>query len=162
MIYILTGSIRTGKTTALLDWLKNREDVDGILCPDNESGSRYFLKLKNQESFPLEVDKNSNEEIITVGNFKFLKSSFQLASDYLISSGKENKAKYLIIDELGKLELHNKGLHEAAENLIHSYESDEKHHLILVVRQSLISEILQHYNIMSYQLIEKQDLTKLN
>ncbi len=49
MIYILTGDIRTGKTTALLDWIKDRNDVDGLLCPDSENGMRYFLKVKSKE-----------------------------------------------------------------------------------------------------------------
>ena len=49
MIYILTGAIRTGKTTALLNWINNRNDVDGLLCPDNENGKRYFLKVKTKE-----------------------------------------------------------------------------------------------------------------
>ncbi len=46
MIYILSGNIRTGKTTALFEWSENRNDIDGLLCPDDEFGKRYFLKIK--------------------------------------------------------------------------------------------------------------------
>lgn len=162
MIYILTGNIRTGKTTALLDWSGNRNDVDGLLCPDDVNGKRYFLKIKSQASFPLEVSTSSDNVTISIGKFKFLKSSFEIANDYLISSGKKKKVTYFIIDELGKLELRNEGLHKAAVNLISEFESDEQRHLIIIIRESLISEILQHYNISKYQLVKKENLFKLN
>ena len=45
MIYILTGDIRSRKTTALLHWIEGRKDVDGLLCPDDKTGKRYFLKV---------------------------------------------------------------------------------------------------------------------
>ena len=161
MIYILTGNIRTGKTTALFEWLTIREDVDGILCPDDESGKRFFLKIKNHETFPLEVNANSSEAIVSVGNFKFLKSSFQVANDYLIYCLKENRTKYFIIDELGKLELQNEGLHKAAAKLIKSHEFSESTYLILVVRSSLLDEIIEKYQIMNYKLIDTADLLNL-
>ena len=56
MIYILTGDIRTGKTTALLEWCKNCDDVDGLLCPDNAEGKRYFLEIKSKNEFELETE----------------------------------------------------------------------------------------------------------
>lgn len=158
MIYILTGDIRTGKTSALLDWIKSRTDVDGLLCPDNSDGKRYFLRIKNNEEFPLEVDKEIEGEVVAIGKFKFLKSSFKKANDYLISSLDENNLKYTIIDELGKLELKNEGLHEAAKRLIPKFIHNKKHHLIVVVRQSLVSDILQHYKIETYNVIDKQHL----
>lgn len=160
MIYILTGHIRTGKTTALLEWSKNRTDVDGLLSPDDEFGKRYFLKIKNQETFPLEVSIDSNN-VITIGNFKFLKSAFEVANDYLISAGNEKRTKYLVIDELGKLELLNEGLYQAAENLIPIYENDEYHHLILVVRSALLNEICCHYNITDSKVLDIVTLKRL-
>lgn len=164
MIYILTGHIRTGKTTALLNWSKNRSDVDGVLCPDDENGKRYFLKIISQEKIPLEVEDNSQaeqSEIIQVGHFKFLKSAFESANDYLISSGKKRISNYIIIDELGKLELQNEGLHASAEKLVKTFETNETHHLVLVVRSSLLDEIIQKYQISNYELIEKDNLNNV-
>lgn len=156
MIFVLSGDIRTGKTTALLHWSKNRNDVDGILCPDDDYGKRYFLKIKSKERFPLEVD--NDEDIVSVGNFKFLKSSFEKANAYLITSNNKREFKYFVIDELGRLELNNEGLSNSAEKIILNFQSDENHHLILVVRSSLIETILKHYKIQNYQLITKNDL----
>ncbi len=62
MIYILTGDIRTGKTSALLDWCKNRNDVDGVLCPDDDKGKRYFLNIKSKDCFRSNRESRSNSE----------------------------------------------------------------------------------------------------
>ena len=162
MIYILTGVIRTGKTTTLLDWSKTRNDVDGLLCPADEVGRRYFLKVKSKEEIELEVEVDSevSKEIITIGNFNFLNSAFKKANDYLVSIASQSEKQYLIIDELGKLELKNEGLHLSAEILIQKYMKDEKQHLILVIRDYLLDAVLKHYHILAYKLITKTDLAK--
>ncbi|BAO76067.1 nucleoside-triphosphatase [Winogradskyella sp. PG-2] len=159
MIYILKGDIRTGKTTALLNWIEKRNDVDGLLCPDNENGKRYFLKVKSSEEFEFETEQEP-EKTITIGRFHFLKSAFDEANDYLISKGKAQKSKYLIIDELGKLELQHTGLDDAAKVLIPDCIFNDKNHLIVVIRTSLIEKVVEHYQIKSYTLITKEDLAK--
>jgi nucleoside-triphosphatase THEP1 len=160
MIYILTGDIRTGKTSALLNWINSRNDVDGLLCPDNEKGKRYFLKVKSQKKIELEVDLES-EETISIGPYKFLKSAFDKANDFLILKAKEDKSDYLIIDELGKLELKNQGLHNAAKTLIPDFMYDDEKHLILVIRTNLLNEILGHYTILNFTLLQKEELDSI-
>tara|TARA_R110002033_G_scaffold138722_1_gene177702 strand:+ start:82 stop:567 length:486 start_codon:yes stop_codon:yes gene_type:complete len=161
MIYILTGAIRTGKTTALLEWCKNRNDVDGLLCPDNAQGKRYFLEVKSKSEFELETELDI-ESIIEIGNFKFLKSAFEKANAYLLAVASENESQYLIIDELGKLELKKEGLHLSVERLILNYETNEKKHLILVVRDYLLEAVLTHYSIEKYRILTKVNLETLN
>ncbi|WP_430466806.1 nucleoside-triphosphatase [Winogradskyella ouciana] len=157
MIYILTGDIRTGKTTALLNWIEGRTDVDGVLCPDGKNGKRYFLEIKPKEEFELEVELES-EKTITIGPFHFLKSAFEKANEFLITLSAKNESQYLVIDELGKLELKNTGLHDSAKVLIPKYEKKKDHHLILVVRESLFDDILEHYNISEYSVLKKDGL----
>jgi nucleoside-triphosphatase THEP1 len=159
MIYILTGAIRTGKTTALLDWSENRNDVDGVLCPDNEKGKRYFLNIKSKTNYPLAAHSDTEEDdIILIGPFQFLKSSFQKANDYLIQSIDQSDYLYLVVDELGKLELKNSALQQSAKNIISPHENSKSHHLILVVRDSLLNEIIAHYDISKYSVLRKEDL----
>ena len=162
MIYILTGPIRTGKTSALLTWCNNRDDVDGVLCPDDENGKRYFLNIKSNEKHLLEAEEDAIHEndITSVGRFHFFKKSFDLANEYLVGLKDEVSFSYLIIDELGKLELQNQGLHFSAKKLIQCYMLHKHQHLILVVRESLIDAILKHYEILKFQLLKKEDLTK--
>ena len=162
MIYILTGQVRTGKTSALLKWCNNRAVVDGVLCPDDENGKRYFLNIKSNTKYLLEAEEDAmtENEIISVGRLHFLKKSFNLANDYLARLKDEASFSYLIIDELGKLELQNQGLHVAAKALIQVYMFHKQQHLVLVVRESLIDAILKHYEILKFQLLKKEDLTK--
>jgi len=160
MIYIFTGAIRTGKTSALLDWANVRNDTDGLLCPDNENGKRYFLKIKSGNSFPLEVEAKT-EDVIVIGDFRFLKAAFQEANDYLLAVNEARDFSYLIVDELGKLELKNEGLHASAEKLIPQYITNVSFHLILVVRESLLEEVVQHYNIFKYSILNKEGLKEL-
>lgn len=162
MIYILTGAIRTGKTTTLLEWSEKRDDVDGLLCPDGENGKRDFLKVKSQEEFELEVEAlEKREEVIEIGSFKFLKAAFKKANDYLISIAFEARSQYIIMDEIGKLELKNEGLHLSAETLISKYMHDKQRHLILVVRDYLLEDILKHYVISKYSVLKKEGLEML-
>lgn len=160
MIYILTGAIRTGKTTALVEWCKNRDDVDGVLCPDNAEGKRYFLEVKSKSEFELETELET-EAIIEIGYFKFLKSAFEKANAYLQSVASKNESQYLIIDELGKLELKGEGLHLSVERLIPNYETNENKHLILVVRDYLLEAVLTHYSISEYKILEREGLKYL-
>lgn len=162
MIYILTGKIRTGKTTALLNWCESRSDVHGLLCPDDHNGKRYFLNVKSKDTFPLEVLTDSEvDDIIPIGPFKFLKSSFERANDYLESLMSLQGNTFVIIDELGKLELKNEGLHASAEILVAKFMSNDNQHLILVVRDYLIDDILMHYTISEYSVLKKEDLRLL-
>ena len=162
MIYILTGDIRTGKTSALLDWCKNRNDVDGVLCPDDDKGKRYFLNIKSKDCYPLAANSDTEKDnIISIGPFQFLKSSFQNANDYLIHVNDKRDYSYLVVDELGKLELKNVGLDDSAKSIIIEHETSKSHHLILVVRESLLNKINDHYNITQYSVLKKEDLESL-
>lgn len=160
MIYILTGAIRSGKTTALLHWSKSRNDVDGLLCPDDANGKRYFLKLKNKTIFKLEAEAET-EAIVTIGNFKFLRSAFNEANDYLILEASKTEPKYLIIDEIGKLELKNEGLNVSTKALISQFKSNDNTHLILVVRDYLLDAVLEHYGITECSILNTEDLKNL-
>ncbi len=163
MIYILTDKIRSGKTTALQAWSEKRNDVDGLLCPDNKNGKRYFFKIKSKEKFLFEIDDEAsikNEDIVEIGRFKFLKTAFAIANNYLLSVVLRAESKYLVIDELGKLELKNEGLHLSAEKLIYQLMHHKTKHLILVVRDYLLDDIVKHYTITDFKLITKAELTK--
>ena len=70
----------------------------------------------------------------------------------------DSKNNYVIIDELGKLELKNKGLHEAANLLIPNFIDHKEKHLILVIRDTLLEDTIEHYGISNYQIITKASL----
>ena len=163
MIYILTGEIRSGKTTALKTWASDRADVDGLICPDGKNGKRYFLKVKSKEEIELEAESENHIEfdtVIEIGPFKFLKVAFEKANEFLITFSSKKESQYLIIDELGKLELKKQGLHDSAAKLIPDYMFNDNKGLILVIRTSLLEEVINHYQIKAYTLISNEDLAE--
>ncbi len=157
MIYILADEVRTGKTSALLEWIETWDEVKGVLCPDGKDGKRYLLDLESRKEFPLEVDE-PNEKTISIGKFHFAKPSFELANYILKKAFDEAEYEFLVIDELGKLELENEGIHGAADHIFKNYKPSEDQHIMTVVRTSLVKDILNKYNIRDFQIVSKEFL----
>ena len=104
MIYIFTGEINSGKTNSLLKWSKEKPYIFGILTPKNEKRERYFLDLNSGITFKMEANE-FDVNTISVGPYLFKKESFDLANQILGNTVKKLNKGFLIIDELGKLEL---------------------------------------------------------
>ncbi|MDG2455750.1 MAG: nucleoside-triphosphatase [Bacteroidia bacterium] len=155
MIYILAGDIRTGKTSALQEWVPTWDNVKGILCPDDKKDHKYLYNIETQEKFPLEVTKKS-EKTISVGKFHFLEDTFKIANFLLIKTFDQYDFEFLVLDELGKLELKNEGIHMAAKYIIDNYESNDKKNLLLVVRTHLVKDVIKHYGIRSFQIVASE------
>lgn len=157
MIYILADNVRSGKTTALKEWVLTWDNVKGILCPNDDDRRKYLYHIETENRFPLEV-VHSNENTISVGKFHFLEDSFKIANYLLIQSFDDADFEFLVLDELGKLELQNKGIHQAAEYIIGNYKSNDDKNLLLVVRTTLVKDILAHYQITNFRLVAKESL----
>mgnify|MGYP001598186423 CR=1 FL=1 len=157
MIYILAGEVRSGKTTALEEWIGTWDNVKGILCPDNDADRRYLYNIETGENHTLEVEGPS-ENTLRVGKFHFLQESMMLANYILIKTFEEQDFEFLVLDELGKLELKNEGLHQAADFILRNYESNDDQNLLLVVRTSLVKDVIAHYGIRSFQIVAKEML----
>jgi nucleoside-triphosphatase THEP1 len=158
MIYLLTGPIRSGKTGTLQQWIQSRSDVDGLLCPDDDQGKRYFFEIKTSKRFKLEIDRDNNHDSIVIGPFTFLNSAFNRANTYLLKAAKDTNVNYFVIDEIGKLELKNSGLHTSAEYIIAAHKKGSNTDLILVVRDTLLQQVIAHYNIVNYQIITTKEM----
>mgnify|MGYP001598600589 CR=1 FL=1 len=155
MIYILAGDIRTGKTSALREWVPTWDNVKGILCPDDKEELKYLCNIETQEKFPLVV-KVKSEETISVGKFHFLGDTFKIANFLLIKTFDQYDFEFLVMDELGELELKNEGIHMAAKYIIDNYVSNDKKNLLLVVRTHLVKDIIAHYGIRSFQIVASE------
>ena len=126
-VYILTAPINSGKTTSLLNWLERRNDVYGILTPVI-NGKRVFMNAHTKEQFLMEATEEENETLV-VGRFTFSKANFQKAIQ-IIRNG-ISKNEWLIIDEIGPLELSGQGFHDVLIEALQSFEGK----LLLVVRE---------------------------
>jgi len=136
-IYILTGPIQSGKTTSLISWSANRNDVFGILTPI-VNGNRVFMNAHNKEQFIMEAAEHE-KEVLTVGKYTFSKANFDTAIQVIRAAIQKNG--WLIIDEVGPLELKNEGFNSILKEVL----TDRTEKTLVVVREGLTSEVENHF-----------------
>src|SRR5688500_952260 len=117
-IYLVTGPVHSGKTTRLAEWCAARTDVGGVLQPEVDSQG-YFENIQTKRRIPLDAQPTDKEKkVYTIGRFRFLISAFAWANDCLVEAPENPAMKWLIIDEIGPLELQGLGLHAALERIL--------------------------------------------
>lgn len=138
MIYILSAPVQSGKTSSLINWSAAKKDVYGILTPVI-SGKRVFMNVQTKEQFPMEA--TGDEETLNVGRFIFSKNGFdkaiQIIGDVINTEG------WLIIDEIGPLELERKGFYTIVNEILRL----RKNKTILVVREGMVKKVKDHFMI---------------
>ena len=155
-IIIFCKPIHSGKTTTLMHWCTTQENVQGILMPDI-NGQRMVFNIPTQQTFPIQcMDTNTNEGLISIGKYHFFATAFRKANALLMETLSSN-CKWLVIDEIGKLEMQGKGFSDSAKPIIEHYKSCDKN-LLLVVRDSLVEEIISFFGINDYNLIHELDI----
>lgn len=160
MVHLLVGQIETGKSSALINWIKGKPKVYGILSPIDANKKRFFLNIETKAKFPMQAHAEE-ENLISIGRFHFYKSAFKMANSIIIQNVKTKSAGYIIIDELGKLELKSQGLHASALLAIEKTRNNKELHTILVVRDYLLENIKKHYNITQSNIVTISSLSKL-
>lgn len=144
-IYLLTGPIRSGKTSRLVDWLTGR-DAAGILTPDRR-GIRWMKILSDRSWVPFEVEGSTDLPIIEIGRFRFFAEAFERAKTEF-EQAINSKAPWIVVDEVGKLEVKGKGLEPAITMLIEATQTGVySGNLLLVVREELLETVLEKWKI---------------
>ncbi len=147
MIYIFSGPVQSGKTTRLMHWIRERENADGILAPVI-GGYRHLYHIGEDEKKLLEVEKEeANTETMRIGKYVFSNEAFCWAQRILDGCA-EKATDWIIVDEIGPLELKGKGLEPAVKRLIGRHRNTQHVHLVLVVRENLVDQVCTHYDIM--------------
>lgn len=158
-IYLYSRPVHSGKTTTMLNWSAQQDDILGILMPDIE-GSRKIMDLASKEVFDIECTDpaNTNEQLTTVGKYSFYTSAFEKAN-FLLMNAIDRDSKWIVIDEAGKLELAGKGFFNAVAKAVKKYKDPSTPgNLLIVVRDSLVDEVIRFFEITNYTVI--QDLKK--
>jgi nucleoside-triphosphatase THEP1 len=157
-IVLLTGEIKTGKSTSLKNWVSNRKSVEGIIqiAEDNE---RFILNVKNGEQKKLTSDNDF--DIIRIGNYKFSKSAFNW-SKKILSDIKVQFPEWIVIDEFGKLELEREGLEPEITNLIDRIKYSANCRIIIIVRENLLDRVIEYLKIEKDVVDIITDLAELN
>ncbi len=145
-IYILVCEKHSGKTNALMQWIKDKKNISGILSPvvHNE---RMFYNIANSEYFTMLA--TANEETLLVGKYAFSKTAFDKANTILL----DTKNKFIVIDEIGPLELTGKGFADTLKNILLQKNYTN---LLLVVRKELVDDLVNFF------LIDKENIQFIN
>jgi nucleoside-triphosphatase THEP1 len=142
MIYILTGPIHSGKTTALKriihELRKKKIKIGGFITEsiwkNNECKGYNLIDLKEEKSLPF-IRRTGEKEWQKIGPYFFIPESLDKAKNIIIQN---NNSNLLIVDEVGPLEISGKGLWPALKHVIFYFSMD----CLLVVRINVIENIL--------------------
>ena len=150
-LYIITGDIQSGKTTRLIDWSLGRQNVAGIATPVVMS-RRMFFDLSNQNLWSME-SKGLEPNPLIVGKYQFSQTSFDRAIS-VVEEGIRSNAAYVVIDEIGPLELKGQGFADVLKKTLAT--NDRNFHLVLVIRERILSEVVDHFKLTNYTLWDMQ------
>jgi nucleoside-triphosphatase THEP1 len=147
-ILIFSRPVQTGKTTELMQWCQEQKNVAGILMPD-VNGKRKMREVQSGIEWDAACSNPevADESLVQVGRFYFYQDAFIRANKILLHTQRIN---YLVIDEIGRLELHKGGFHSAVQQILaHKILSN----LLLVVRDNLLEDVIAFYQIKTYQVV---------
>lgn len=144
-IKIITGQIRSGKTTFLQNLLHTQKNVGGILQISHGT-QRFFVDTFTNEKVELTTESN-NKNSFLLGKFTFDRSSFGWANRKLEIAIKRKNLENLVIDEYGPLEMKGEGFEPMFSKIINRVRTDQKLNLMVIVRKSLLAEFLKKFNL---------------
>lgn len=154
-IYLLTGPVHTGKSTALLQWISRQTlSIGGFVTPEiNEQKQMYFIAEGTYAPFEISPENGQFSGLTTIGRYTFLQSAFDNANRLLQTPVSDNIA-LIVVDEIGKLELRGEGLDKGIRALL----SQHSGMILFVVRDSLLEEAMQHYTLKEAGILRADDL----
>ncbi len=148
-LLILTGPVHSGKTTKLMQWAAGKKSIDGILQPVIDE-KRFIYHIGTRTLRALET-KDSNNAFV-IGKYKFNIEVFNWSQTVLLEVLNKN-FDWLVIDEIGPLELEGKGLEPAISKIFNEIEKLNGN-ILCVVRDSILEKFVEHYRLESkYDLI---------
>ena len=159
-VVILAGPIRSGKTTALSSWverLSHAGPVTGILAPVVD-GSRRLCSIATGEWRTLDAATGATSapgedrrELTRIGPhafytdvFRWAQAELEAAIDLHAGGG---QSAWVVVDEVGPLELRGEGLEPAAGLLLRRAGTGGGMRVLLVVREALVERVCEHYGL---------------
>lgn len=102
------------------------------------------------ERFPMEtIDE---EETISIGRFAFSKKNFDKATQIIHDA--IHKPGWIIIDEIGPLELRGDGFHDVLKKVLASRND----RLVIVVRERMAEKVKEYFGMITATVITNIDL----
>lgn len=152
-IFIYSGPVRSGKTTRIGQWVKSNPHIDGILAPRID-GQRYVQRISSGVYRRIEISNPAaNESIISIGHYRFSAAVFRWARKELLSCLQIPSLQWLVVDEIGPLELQGQGLEPAVSEILKCCREAPSFRLLLIIRQSLLAEAGAHYQWQAHEFL---------
>jgi nucleoside-triphosphatase THEP1 len=157
MIYILTGPVHCGKTTFLTEIVRSlREkgfEIGGFLSVaiwNGEERTGYDLyDLAEEEQIPF-IRARGKRAWQRIGSYFFIPDGLERARNILLRT---RGADFLVVDEVGPLELSGAGLWPVLKDVICNCGMD----CLLVVRKSILSDFLGILSGLDVKVFHVQD-----
>jgi nucleoside-triphosphatase THEP1 len=160
MIKIISGNKNQGKTTQIKRIVsqlqKSKKKVMGFysekVIKDNNIVGYDIVTIPYKEKFKF-LRMIGSEKQQRIGPFYI--DDFALAEGVIqIKKAIINQVDYLIIDEVGKLELTNKGWYAALERAFSQFKGE----IILAVRTEFVEKVIQKWQLKNVQIIGTLDI----
>lgn len=143
-LFVYSAPIKTGKTSGLMMWAAKEKYVAGILQPI-VNDKRFLYDITGRELKEFQMDSES-KDTVSIGNYIFSINAFLWANEKIKNLFRKDY-KWLIIDEVGKLEIENKGLIESVEFVIANAHLKPSTNFLLVIRDTLFKEFCYKFRI---------------
>lgn len=151
-IFILTGEIQTGKTSFLSGLIKLKPGAMGILTPVVNEQRRFF-DIGKEMFFDMEA--LSTGEKLIIGKYHFSAKAFAKANDVLLDAAKEASTRYLVIDEIGPLEInYEEGFYHTLKLLL---ATQFNYCLLLVIRASMLNKAIALFGLHRAQVFTLEE-----
>lgn len=154
MINIITGDINSGKTSKLIDIFHALGNGDGFYNRKVYSSGHFIgqeiVRLSSGERKLWSCRKYTAEnwqEVYCYDVYSFSKEGLNFAED-IIASILRSGTEPIFIDEIGPLELQEKGFHNLFNTCLECGRE-----LYIVIRESCVEAVVNKYNIQDYKII---------
>lgn len=155
-VTLLVSPPRSGKTTALLNYVRNDASVGGWLCPDMNSW-RMLVEFPNENWQTFQAEDTYNTTAIGRFHFRNEVIANQILRIQSLQFQSTPQCKTWIIDEVGPLEIREQKGWAALLNLLllREQEGNLNFDLIVVVRMGYETAFVQKW---PFSNLELQDL----
>jgi nucleoside-triphosphatase THEP1 len=143
-IFIVTGSRNEGKTTFTQkiteELKKNNISVGGILSKkivsDSQTTGYDLIDIETNDTFVF-LRRNENTGTEKIGKFRISQKGLETGT-VILGPEKQHGNKLVVIDEIGSLELDNKGWSGCFQKLIESSENN----ILITVRDTYVEDVI--------------------
>jgi nucleoside-triphosphatase THEP1 len=126
-------------------WASSQKNIDGIFQPVVED-KRFIYHIGSRTLKLLEAtDLTPKSSVVVSGKYKFNNDVFVWAKNLLLECLNKN-LDWLVIDEVGRLELNGKGLEPVIGYIINNHKKFDGN-IALVVRDSLLEKFVERFNL---------------